>query len=93
MHSGDSSIKVPVEIGIEAGGSATRDGVASPRQQFIPVERRNLKPGSMLLNAGTLALHIVLAVNDEGVTIKTDDGPHTFCWEDVQSAAWQLVES
>jgi hypothetical protein len=92
MHESDSTIRVPVDVGIEAAGQATREGKLAPHQRFLPVDR-SLKPGDVLLNAGTLKLYTVLAVTDAGVWLQTDAGPATFSWEDVQAAAWQVRES
>ena len=93
MHNGDSTIRVPVDIGIEAAGRATRGGETAPQQRFIPVNRRTVRPGTTLLNAGTLQLHVVLSVAEWGVTLRTGDGKAEFEWEDVEAAAWQVVES
>lgn len=93
MHSGDSSIRVPVDIGIEGAGRATRNGVVSPKQQFVPVERNNLKVGSTVMNAVTLELHVVFALTDNDVTLQTKSGPVTVGWDDVQATAWLLVET
>lgn len=93
MHKGDATIRVPVDIGIEAAGRATRDGKTAPQQRFAPVDRRTTKAGSTLMNAGTLQLHTVLSVSDEGARITTEGGPVTFAWEDIEAAAWQVVES
>lgn len=93
MHESDSTIRVPVDVGIEAAGQATREGKPAPHQRFVPVERHGLKVGATLMNAGTLQLHTVLAVSDEGVTLQTEGGPVTFSWEDVEAAAWQVRES
>ena len=93
MHNGDSTIRVPVDIGIEAAGRATRGGQTAPQQKFVPVDRRTVRPGTTLLNAGTLELHVVLAVAQWGVTLQTSDGGADIAWEDVEAAAWQVVES
>lgn len=92
MHEGDSSIRVPVDIGIEAAGRATRDGALSPQQKFVPVDRHNVREGDILLNALTLTPHKVLIVRDTSVTLRTADGPAPFLWEDVEATAWQVVE-
>jgi hypothetical protein len=84
---------VPVDIGIEAAGRATRGGKTAPQQKLVPVDRRTARPGTMLMNAGTLELHIVLHVTDESVTLRTRDGRATFTWEDVEATAWQVVET
>lgn len=91
MHGSDSTIKVPVDVKVEARGMATRDGEPAPRQSFAPVPRQ-LAVGDRLLNPGTLEVHRVTAVDDDGVTFTAGDGTATARWDDVVAACWLVVE-
>lgn len=91
MHGSDSTIKVPVDVKVEARGMATRDGEPAPRQSFAPVPRQ-LAVGDRLLNPGTLEVHCVTAVDDETVTFRVAGGTTTATWEDVTAACWLVVE-
>ena len=61
------------------------------RQSFAPVPRQ-LAVGDRLLNPGTLEVHRVTAVDDDGVTFTAGDGTATARWDDVVAACWLVVE-
>lgn len=91
MHTGSSTINVPIDCDVKATGTVLRGQDAAPRQRFVPARRHEIKTGDWLLNPTSAELHRVLETDAEAAVLSTAIGPLVVAWEDIEESTLRVA--